>query len=421
MARYVAAWNSGNPFNLVDLQAPGSNAFVELLGQARFDRLLATSVLVRDLEVQDTGGGALTLIFTKDHEELFLDGTVSRGLARVRLNLSPRGLVVSRQLVHSDEHIPAYSTTEKHFFAASKLMRDERYEAALEALDAALETQKSLTLRNGKQRYQAQLQYFRAVCLIRVKQKEAAMGALNQALTLNPEFPMALNQLAEQHLAEGELMAALDLLRKSLELNPLQPTTHDLRDFVARALTHMRSDGQRRLYLSLRKLPSRVALETARAQMKKTPENHEWQRIVAVLMLDISLPEDAEKVLLQGGLGWEDPETLYLLAQSALAQGKESLALKRFNEVWKLEPDYRNSVVYITELNSRQKRWRAAVAILKEALSKRPSAPELLFKLGVYSLRMGRRFEALSYFKKARSAKPSHELRQTLHKLIQQI
>ncbi|HIN86093.1 MAG TPA: tetratricopeptide repeat protein [Myxococcales bacterium] len=314
-----------------------------------------------------------------------------------------------------------YSATEKFFFAVSVLLKDERFPAALEALDAAMEAQADLKLRNGQTRYKAQLQYFRATCLIRVGQKEAAMGALNQALKLNPEFPLALNQLAEHHLDQGRLMAALDQLRESLVLNPDQAAIADLRDFVARAITHMRTDTQRFLYLSLRKLSPRVALEKAREQMEKNPNNHEWRRIVAVLLLDNSQAEDAEKILLSGGLAPKNAETQYLLAQSALAQGKDSLALKRFNQVWKLEADYRDSVVYITELNSRQKRWRVAGAILKEALAKRPRAADLLFKLGVYTLRMGRRFEALSYFKKARAAKPSHELRRTLHKLIQQI
>ena len=158
-----------------------------------------------------------------------------------------------------------------------------------------------------------------------------------------------------------------------------------------------------------------------RAQRVLHGDNAEWRRMMAVLLIENHRPSDAEQLLLTHPKVMVEPDLLYVLARATLAQGKTALALKRFHALWKRAPDYRDSVVYLIELSSQSNQWRTALAYLDEALARRPGTPELLFKRGVYELRLGRRYQALNSFQQAREKRPLRNIRRVLHTLMQQI
>jgi tetratricopeptide (TPR) repeat protein len=436
--QYVNAWQSANPFHLVDLSARRSHPFDELLDQEHFDRLQQSAVRVHDVRIveQSDDGQRLVVTFTKDHEDLYLDGTLTRGLAHVQVVLKAQdefvrtegtgdlGVVSHKVLrAHYDEMDQRFthSDAEKHVFAALAYLRNSRFAAALKRLNQAVVSADSVQIQLGKDRFNAQVQYYRAVCFQRQEDTAASVNALQSALKLNSEFPLALNALARHHVREGRLREALPLFRRSLDLHPRQEGVAEEVDFLRRALTHMQSEESRKVYLSLRGLSPLRALELARRQRQADPNNDEWRRMTAVLLIENHQPSRAEQLLLKVSKVMVSSDLLYVLARATLAQGKTSLALERFHALWKRAPDYRDSIVYLTELSSQSNRWRSAMAYLDEALQRRPGTPDLLFKRGVYELRLGRRFQALTTFQQAREQRPMRHIRRALHTLMQQI
>jgi len=441
LGQYVNAWQSGNPFHLVDLSSKTSHVFDELLDHGRFDRIQQTLVRLQDVRVVETSddGKRTVVSFVKDHEDLYWDGTLSRGLAHVRMALRVQDDVVrtdgtndwgvtSHRVVWSDDDENSsgeagghYTKAERELYAALAYLRDSRYQAALERLDTAVAQQGAVKLQLGGDRFQAQLQYYRSVCLNQGDRAQDALAALQKATALNPEFPLALNALARHASKEGRLGDAMKDFQRSLDLYPGQSDVVEEVAYLRRALTYMRTDVDRENYLSLRGLSPQRALEIAKQQHEANPDNMEWRRMVAVLYMENHQPARAESLLLKANESASDPHLLYVLARSAMAQNKSDVALERFQKVWRRAPSYRDTIVYLVELSAQSNQWRTAIAYLNEALKRRPGAADLLYKLGVYELRLGRRYQAMTSLKQAREQRPPRPIRRALYALLQQL
>jgi len=353
LGEYVNAWQSGNPFHLVDLSGKSSHVFDALLDHDRFDRIQQTLLRLQNVRVLErSDDGKRTVVsFFKDHEDLYRDGTLSRGLAQVRMVLRVQDDVVrtdgtndlgvtSHRVIWSDDDAfsdtsisPQYAKAERELYAALAYIRDSRYQAALERLDVAVAHQSEVEIQLGNDRFQAQLQYYRAVCLQQRGRTVEAISALKKATELNPEFPLALNALARQASKEGRLGEAMKGFQRSLDLYAGQSTVVEELAYVRRALTYMRTEVDRENYLALRGLSPQRALEIAKQQHLANPDNIEWRRIVAVLYMENHQPARAEELLLTLQESASDPHLLYVLARAAMDQNKSDVALERFQKV----------------------------------------------------------------------------------------
>ena len=337
----------------MDLSGKSSHVFDALLDHDRFDRIQQTLLRLQNVRVLErSDDGKRTVVsFFKDHEDLYRDGTLSRGLAQVRMVLRVQDDVVrtdgtndlgvtSHRVIWSDDDAfsdtsisPQYAKAERELYAALAYIRDSRYQAALERLDVAVAHQSEVEIQLGNDRFQAQLQYYRAVCLQQRGRTVEAISALKKATELNPEFPLALNALARQASKEGRLGEAMKGFQRSLDLYAGQSTVVEELAYVRRALTYMRTEVDRENYLALRGLSPQRALEIAKQQHLANPDNIEWRRIVAVLYMENHQPARAEELLLTLQESASDPHLLYVLARAAMDQNKSDVALERFQKV----------------------------------------------------------------------------------------
>jgi tetratricopeptide (TPR) repeat protein len=439
VAKYVNAWQSMNPFRLMDLAAPGLTTFNPLLIQERFDRLQKTAVTVHNIRVVSTSdsGNRVVVSFIKDHEDLFRDGTLTRGIGRVSVTLraqkphySPRAGIDYHIVKHKLEALESpvgsgsekigISESQRHFRTAVLQVGQRRFHRALVSLDKALAVADGLELKLGADRFKAQVHYYRAVCLKQKGELTETIAGLENALRFNREFPLALNALARSRAGVGDLAGAVERYRQSLDLYRDQPVIQTELEFYRLALTAINDPTQRTAYLALRGMTPHRALERVRKQMKAHPSNPVWFTVGATLLLETHRPLEAEALLKKTPGDKSAPLNRYLMAQAALARGDQATALKRFDSLWNLAPGYRDTIVYITELSDRARRWRTAIAYLKEALLTDPGSPTVLYKIGLFELRMGRRFRALRALQQARENRPPKRIRIALHRLFQQ-
>ncbi len=431
---YVNAWQSMNPFELADLALPGTHALDGLLADPRFDRLRETSAAVHDVAVRDgdVEAGRLVVTFEKEQEDLFLDGTLTRGRAAVQVELRAATVVhrgqerrawriVSHEVVALTPRAAANGQTpsvEVDFAQAMSELRLEQWEEARARLDRVIRGASATDWRLGRDRFEGQAQYFVSVCHARLGQHDDAAKALDRALELHPEFPLALAAQAERSIARGDLPGALGFLRASLDLHPQQPAITELYAFVERGATQLATPEEQAAYFDLRGLATHRAIEVAREQSQRQPANREWRRVLATLLVENHEPEAAERLVQHETGAPTSVEDSYLLARIALARGDVAEAARRFQSLWATAPDYRDTVVYLTTMAAREQRWRSALPYLREALAIRGESAELLFKLGVYALRADRRFEALGFLDRARAARPPARLRRPLRELL---
>lgn len=241
---------------------------------------------------------------------------------------------------------------------------------------------------------------------------------MNLALSVNPAFPLALNYLADTEVRRSEPQRAIELWQQSLQIAPNQPSIRARREFMEAALQHYPDGELRQLFLATRSLSPAAAAQALVELLSIDRKNPETRRRLAIAQLLNHDPDAAEKTLLENRmLHADDLETDYLLGRTYLAQRRYEESLAAFAKVWNRTPTYRDVVVYLTEMNGLQGRYRNAVGYLREALHHRPNDATLLYKLGVYSLKLGHRFEATALLRQARAATPPVTIRQSLYDL----
>lgn len=445
LQRYEQAWESRSPFALVDLAVPGSNTFDALLGSDRFDQIQRTSVELRDVDIVGTlANGGFEVQVTKVQEDLFHVGTVTRGVARFELTLVPSTdgeLAILRHRALGPEsdvdgrYLSSNPATwgssrpagERLFYLAHARILEGRFEEAYDSLVKLLALPQSASQLDqvryalGNQFFFAQIHYFLGYAAHRLGREEVALEQMRLALGVNPDFPLALSTLADEALARGALDEALELWQRSLAAAPRQPAVEERLAFARAALDRYPEGPQRTLFLSVRGMPPDKAIDTLGELLRLDRRNAETRRRLAVAHLLNYDPENAEKVLLENDFHHpQDVETHYLLGRTYLAMRRPEEALASFAKVWSQDPSYKDTLLYMAELNGNQHRFRNAIGYLKEALRLRPDDPVVLFKLGLFSMRAGQRFDALGYLREARANHPPQRVRLELHDLFQQ-
>ena len=444
---YRAAWESRNPFQLIDLTPKGSSVFTPLLASERFEKVARTVVELSDVEVFTREGDAARVVrFRKVQEDLFEVGTVTRGDGRFEITAVPgdegRLLISSHvdlELGDGGRELegPYLSTNpatwgdgrppgERQFYLAYQKMLGGQFDEARDMLIRLLALPQEMSRLDdvrylvGNQYFFAQIHYFLGLASERTGDHEAALEQMQLALSINPELPLALSFLADDAAERGDLDEAIRLWRQSLATAPHQPAVTARLELTDAALGNYAEGRARSLFLSVRGAPPDKAIETLKELLLLDRRNPETRRRLATVYLLNYDPENAEKVLLENeAFHPADLETQYLLGRTYVAMRRFDDALTFFGKVWSRDPAYRDTLAFLGELNALQRRYRNAIGYLKEALRKEPDDPVVLFKVGLYSLKAGQQFNALTYLRQARSHNPPESIREELHGLLQ--
>jgi tetratricopeptide (TPR) repeat protein len=442
LSRYTVAWEARDPFALVELTPPGSPLFVPLLPSRRFEQVAETRVRLKDVVLaQSEREGDWTVEFTRVHEDVFYAGTVSRGIARERLRIGrvgddvyitdhkvvggPGELVPTtaylsgNPLTWGREHEPA----ERAFYLAYRDFLLGEYESARAALWSLVSRPYSetgldaLDYATGNQRFIAQVHYFLGMCEGLLDHHDKAEAQIRLALHLEPKFPLALNFLASDAAARGDHEQALELWTASLAGFADQPDVRSQVELLTAAFAGFAESEAREAYLSIRGAPPSQAIPVLQELVRKDRKAAEARRRLATVYLLDYQPAAAEKVLRDNlDVHPGDIESLYLLGRTYLATDRVDEALGQFVQVWGEAPGYRDTL----EISAYLGRHRLALGYLRDGARVAPGDPRLLYKTGVLALEMGRRFEGISYLRRARDARPPAELRVAIHKALQE-
>ena len=445
LARYEAAWEARDVFALVALAPAGAPQFLDLLDDERLDHVVQTAVRIRDLQAEpyEDLPGALRVTFVKEHEDVLAAGTVTRGLARIEVLARPGsgGLeIVSHRMVPFGGGADGYRSddpstwgeehgrVERLFYEGHRLLQRGDSAGALERFQRILagDDPKAAPAgpgyETGDGRFLAQAHYFAAVCEHRRGDRAKAVAHAEQAVALHPDFPLALNFLAERVLDGGSFEDALPYWRRSLSVFPRQPEVAAQLDFHEKALTHYADVDRRVQYLSVRGLPPTKAAAVLARLVRGSDGEPESRRRLAVAYLKSLQPEKAERTLEENAFLYpHDLETQYLLARTYLAMQRFEDALAMLGRVWSRNPTFRDTPVLMAELNAALRRFPDAIGARREALRERPNDPELLYKLGDYSLRVGRRSEALGYLRRAAAEHPPASVRRGIYEALREL
>lgn len=426
LAQYVRAWESRNPFRLLSLAAPESQQFVDLLDDERFDHLERTVVRLRDTEANPDPAAPerWKVRFQKQQEDVSLNGTVTRGIARIEMVLAPsdQGLRIrSHRVIGFDGEDPGayrpsdpstwgeeHPRAERLFHEAVRLATAGDCAAALERLNAVMEEppaaleRERLSYATGVARFDAQVRYYAAVCEHREGRMERARELIGVALDLSPEFPLALSLAAELARQQGELEPALGWWRRSLELYPAQDELAELAESHARALRYYPDPELRGQYLATLTLPpAKAAVRLARLARRSHGEP-ETRRRLAVAYLESLQPKRAETVLVENQFLFpHDLETEYLLGRAYITLHRLEDATAMLTRVWSRSPGYRDTLVLLSELHASARRYADAADILEEGMALEGETGALHYKLAMCALRQGQSEPARRHLKAA--------------------
>ncbi|NUN12423.1 MAG: tetratricopeptide repeat protein [Myxococcales bacterium] len=439
LQRYKSAWESRNPFELIALTPPGSTVFVPLLTTERFDQIRKSDINITNVVVrQDSANQIIFVTFQKDQEDLFHVGTVTRGIAQIQVTLRQNGanLVLVDHREVQDDTDDAYLSTdpttwsrgrpegERLFYLAYQLILQGEFANGQQLLLHMLSLPQGQSQLNevryrlGNEHFFSQIHYFLGLCEDKLGREAEALRQMKLALSVNPSMPLALNYLADTEARHSDPVRAIEFWQQSLQVAPEQPSIRARKEFMEAALAHYPDGELRELFLATRSLSPAAAAQALTELLSIDRKNPETRRRLAVAQLLNHDPDSAEKTLLENRLLHpDDLETEYLLGRTYLAQRRYEESLTSLTRVWNRAPAYRDVIVYLTEINSLQGRYRNAVGFLREALHQRPNDAMLLYKLGVYSLKLGHRFEATALLRQARAATPPVTIRQSLYDL----
>lgn len=423
---YRQAWEAKDPFALIRLSPRSSPVFNDLLNYERFDHIKLTSVRLGKATISHSKrrDADFAVRFVKTHEDLFLVGTVTKGVTEVTLHLrrAARGsvVVVGREF----KSLSDQTATERLFYDGYKQLMNGQFSAAVQLLEQAIKLPDSDALQYifGNRRFRAQLHFFAGVARWKLRQFDQARALFELAVASNPRFPAALNYLGLCYArvnTEEMLTKALQQWKKSLAYYPDQPQIRDAMTFHGNALKHYSNTQLRGLYLAIRGMPPQKALTALTQLLYLDQSNVETKRLIAVNRLRNNEFAEAQKILLKLYLveSPKDPESAYLLGRLAIAMNQHDTALKWFNVLWNEKRNYRDTLIFLSDLNGRAGRFRNAISYLKEALKSNPGSAAILYKLGFYHLKLKDLPAARNYFEGCKRANPPLTIRKAIYKL----
>jgi len=440
LAAYQTAWEKSDVFGLLALGQPGSPVFQDLLDDERLDRVVESAVTLSDVAVapHERLDGALVVRFRRVQEEVFDAGTVTRGVADIELIVrdDPNGArILDHRVVPfpgAEDYRPDDPTTWGGEHAAAETAFHLGYRAAQEGdCDAALKqfavvlqgedrwigtaTVEAPRYRTGADRFLAQVHHFAAVCELRKGDRERAIALARRAIELEPSFPLALNFLAERAAEAGDFEAAAAQWKQSLAAWPEQPEIESRLVFHQKALEFYPDPDLRALYLSVRGLPPAKAAVRLQRLLRRSPDDPETRRRLAICYLQSMQPEKAKEVLHHNEYLYpHDLETQYLLARTYVQLQRLEDAAAMLQRIWARSPGYRDTEVLLAEVFAALRRYPDAVGVLQDALGRESDDPLANYKLAVWSRRLGRLPEARSHLRRAAELHPPAAVRRAI-------
>lgn len=322
LADYVHAWSTLNPYALQALAAPGVPVFRDLILSDELDALKTKTVRLEDVRAT----GPRQVAFTEVHENLLRGGTLSAVRLGVELTLvDERGALAVRERLARP--LPGDAVT-RTLSAVASLLDAGRPAEAQAALDRLLPELA------GNPLQEAEARYLSGLAQRDLAQADRARASLEAALALHPAFPWALNALAEQEVLAGSVQKALELLERSLAVDPDQLAVRTLALLLRTGLQAGAEAEVARLLspwlLGDVRAPEQVAVE----RLSKAGDGPHAANLKALLHLQADQPALAREVLLVSQTRHvDDPLTQCLLGRAWMLLGRPDRALKAFDTV----------------------------------------------------------------------------------------
>ena len=260
-----------------------------------------------------------------------------------------------------------------------------------------------------------------------VKNYTAARDAYEKLLTIAPNFPLALNNLAvlySEHL--GQVDKAYDLAKKASEVTPNEPHIADTLGWIlfkkgdyGNALRLLREsagklsdqpDTQFHLgmahYMLGEEASARLALQKAADTVKDFPEKDrdEARQRLALLAIPLGTGSPAARRDLENYLRERpnDPAALVRLAALQQQEGAVDQAVKTFEKVVADNPLYAPAVRQLALLyGQRSTDDPKAYELVTKARQAYPDDPEIAKTLGILNYRRGYYPQSVELFKQA--------------------
>lgn len=435
---YAAAFTQANPF-LLSAYDPGWEVFGPLLHSAWFDQVQRSAVALRDRSLAEgEQAGTWRLSFVKVQEDLLENGLVTRGVARIEVDLEivdgalrvlrhralpPAGAQEGYQSNDPRTWGPEHLPTEASLFSGLDLLREgdthrasQRIDEALQAVAAgkAPESLLNPALFEGTSYY--------AAAMLASKQGDTVLATaqLEKALQVHPDFPAALNLLAQMRFADGAVDVAQQLWRRSFELNPRQEGLHDVLLWLDRSLSEQDAATKEKL-LSLIDLPPSQAIQVLNPLVKRKNRDAGLVTLLAkAYWADGDLEKGLDTLQNSGKVG-KDLETTWLAARFNLRLGNLAEAQRLLETVWNQEPTYRDTLPLLVSLYGAAGKFTEAIARLNAMDERIPEAPVLFAVAALYNLLDGRFLDAVSKLERAAAGRLPSRTRAEVATLLQQI
>ena len=437
-ADYVAAFTYGNPFLLAQYD-PGWQVFGTLLHTTWFDRVQRSAVALRDRTlVAGQTEGTMILSFVKVQEDLLDNGLLTRGVTRIEvelalqdghlrvlkhLSLPPVG--ASDQYLSNDPRTwgPEHTAVEKALFGGLELLREgDTHNASLrvnEALQAVVAGDLPEFLLSPA--YFEGTAYYAAAMLASKKGDTVlATAHLERALQLHPDFPAALNLLAQLRFAEAAYPVAQQLWRRSLEVNPRQEGLVDLLQWLDRSLSDTDAATKEKL-LTLMDLPPSQAIQVLNPLVKRRSRDPGLVTLLAKAYWAGGDMEKGIETLQNSGKVGKDPETTWLAARFQLRLGNLAEAQQLLESVWNSDPFYRDTLVLLVSLYGAAGKFTEALARLNAMDPRDRNIGVLHAVSALYNLLDGRFLDAVTQLEQASAIKLPSRSRTEVAAMLQHI
>ncbi|MCJ2543934.1 tetratricopeptide repeat protein [Thermostichus vulcanus] len=211
---------------------------------------------------------------------------------------------------------------------------------------------------------QASRHYSRALSLIEGKQLSQAIGALQQALSINPDMAPAHFRLGQLLIQTGQLQSGLDHLWSARQLDPYQP---DIDTHLVKAL-----------------------LSQSQQLLSKRQPGAALEPLKLALTLNIKSP------------GFQ-AHIHQLRGEALAAQGEGAAALEALNRARQLDPKRAEVLLSIAKVKILQKQYQSAIDSCWEALALNEGLPEAHHQMGIALYRLGQLKAAIAAYRTAQT------------------
>jgi len=379
---YQLAFATGNPF-LLQQHDPSLKVFGPLLLSTWYDHVARSAVNLADRSVTTLSPEDWTysVSFLKTQEDILRNGLFTRGLAQVTMDVrilegkvfvlshrvtSPKGASSDYRSNEPRSWGAEHAAAERSLFSGLDFLREgdlKSAEAAIESSVAQVEAGDLPEFVLGPNYFSAMAYYYLAMLKAKRGDYANASRELDLSLSLHPDFPAALNLRAEVHYNEGDFDKASRLWRKSLSLAAMQSDVYEVATLMD-AVIETRDEKLKNLLLSLVELPPARAVELLAPAVKNRPRHQVLVPLMVKAHLGAGDAEKAVEVLDASRLVGREVEPTYLAARARLKLGQVDSAVALFEGVWKEEPGYRDSEVFLVYLYAAMGRFQEAIEIL---------------------------------------------------------